>query len=237
MPNSLISIIAFILFCSSCSVFRHKEFDRGGISSQLGVEKPVYDNSAIQKTFQKKPNLPKPFKLAVYFKTPKSTSNYEKNQWRWTEEDKAFLDTITKTLVSQKLVSEVFPLVSSLVTDESLKSIRMVAAQHQADALLIVSGAGAVDRYLNKAGASYALIVPLLFVPGSKAEVLFVTNAVVWDVKNEFLYLTAEAEATSSDTYVAAFGKTDKELYNEAKTLSLKKLEQELKSALENKKL
>lgn len=228
--SNLFLIPAFITI-SSCSVFRHKEFDRGGLTSQLAVETPKYDDNSIKKEFQKRPNLPKSFRLAVYFKKPTSDT------WRWTEEDKNSFLEFGKSLVDQKIASDVFSIIPSMVENENLKSLRLVAAKHQADALLIVSGAGDVDRYLNKLGTSYILLAPVLFVPGSQAETLFVTNAVVWDVKNEFLYLAAETEAVLTDSYIAAFPKTDKELFSETKTLSLNKLKEELKKSVLNKKL
>jgi hypothetical protein len=72
------------------------------------------------------------------------------------------------------------------------------------------------------------LIAPALFVPGSEVDTLFLSSASMWDVRNEYLYLTAEAEETVHDTYVPAFGKRDKELYDEAKKASLSKLKKQI---------
>jgi hypothetical protein len=123
------------------------------------------------------------------------------------------------------------------VNSDDMKSLRLAAANHHADALLVVSGAGQIDRYINNWGWTYALLLPTLFVPGSQADTLFVTNAALWDVRNDFLYLTAEAEATTNKTYIAAFGEQDKELLNRAKTESLTQLKTALAKMIDGTKL
>lgn len=227
--------LGFSLLQLGC-MSKSKGFNRGELKNQIGVEKPVYDDKDIKAAFSKSANLPKPFKLAVYFKTP-SAQGLNKN-WRWTEQDKTrLIDDLGKELKSQGLVSGIFPLIDPLVSDEDIRSLRMVAAQHQADALLVVGGAGEIDRSLNNWGWTYAFLLPTLFVPGSKADTLFMTYASLWDVRNEYLYLSAEAEATTQNTYVAAFGQKDKELVEQAKTESLDRLKGELKKMIEGKTL
>lgn len=64
---------------------------------------------------------------------------------------------------------------------------------------------------------SYLLLT--LFVQGSEADAIFVTSASLWDVKNGYLYLTAESEGIVKDKYAAAFGKSDKDLMNESRAV------------------
>lgn len=225
----LAAFLAFNLGCMS------KGFNRGELKEQIGVIKAQFDDKEIEAAFKKKPNLPKPFKLAVYFKTP--ASGFSIPKWRWTEEDKDVLDEVGKQLKSEGLVSDIFPIVSSVVTSEDLKPLRLAAAKHQADALLIISGATDIDRYLNKWGTSYILLVPALFVPGSEAETLFIANATLWDVKNEYLYLTAETEGITSETYVAVWGRNEKDMVNEAKQKAMEKLKSEIKKSLKGNKI
>ncbi len=99
------------------------------------------------------------------------------------------------------MASDVF-FISNMIVDgnEDLKSLRMAAAKHQADALLVVTGAAQVDRYINGWGWSYALILPTFFVPGSQVDTLFLSSAALWDVKNEYLYLTNDAEDVVHET-------------------------------------
>ena len=223
--------LSSLLFFSCAS----KGFNRGELKEQIGVLKPAFDDKEIKEAYNKKANLPKPFKLGVYFKAPKE--GRPEQQWRWSEQDKSVLESIAKELLNQGLVSDVFPIVDSLVTDTDLKSLRLAAAKHQADALLIISGAAQIDRYVNNWGWSYLLILPTLFVPASKADTLFLANATLWDVKNEYLYLTAEAESTNSETYSAAFGWSDRELIQESKTKALDGLKTEISKMVKGVKL
>lgn len=223
MKNALflLTVVALTAGCSS------KGFNRGALSSMAGVNEPEFNNVKIAEAFKKKANLPKPFKLAVYFRSSMSQSKYgmySSPQWRWTEADKERVFAVLTELKKDNSISQIFPIIDSVVPDERFQSIRGAAAQHQADAVLILGGAASVDRYTNSWGYSYLLILPALFVPGSQVDSLFIANASLWDVRNEFLYLTAEAEGMSNERYIAAFGKSDKELIEEAKATALEKL-------------
>ncbi|WII73227.1 hypothetical protein QJS83_04990 [Bdellovibrio sp. 22V] len=212
---------------------KSKGFHRQELTNALGVTKPEFDDAAIKAAFKKKPNLPKPFKLAVFFKTPK---NFQGGlaSWHWQEKDKALFTDMAPSF--NGAVSEIFPIVNSVVESEDLKSLRLAAAQHGADALLVVSGTGEIDRYINKWGWSYILLLPAFFVPGSESDTLFLANAVIYDVKNEFLYFTVESEAQTNDRYIAAFHPSDKELFNKAKSQALQKLQAEMQQMLLQKK-
>lgn len=234
--KTLIFVVSFTLFALLQIGCASKGFNRGELKEQVGVVKPQYDDQEIKETFAKKANLPKPFKIGVYFKSPGRARGMD-GDWRWTEQDKAQLEEIGKDLKSTGLVSEVFPIVGSVVTDESIKSLRLAAAKHHADALLIIGGAGQIDRYLNDWAWTYALLVPTLFVRGSVVDTLFITNATLWDVRNEYLYLTAEAEAITQNIYAAALGASDKVLLDQAKAESLKNLKGELMKMMKGTKL
>lgn len=228
MSGSLVSVL-FLLQLTGC---KSHGFNRGELAKQIGVTKPEFDEKQIQDAFTKKPNLPKPFKLALYFKaSPNET------KWKWTDEDKALIEELGKELKNEGLVSELIPIMKSVVgPSDDIKSLRLGAARYQADALLMVGGAGEIDRYNNNWSWTYVLLAPAFFVPGSEYETLFVTNASMWDVRNEFLYLAAEAEAVNKGTYVAAFAKDDKELFAEAKKDALTNLKSEIKKMIQGKK-
>lgn len=204
-----------------------KGFNRGSLQDQIGVEKPVTNDKEIKEILSKKPNLPKPFKLAVYFKKP-AQKEYSKSKWRWTDQDKDLVLEAAKQLKSENLISDVFPILGSLVADDDLKSIRVAAAKHGADAVLVIDGAGEIDRYINDWGWSYILLVTTAFVPGSEADTLFLTSAAMWDVRNEYLYLSAEAEGKTDNRHIALFGDKDEALLEKSKSISLQNLKNEI---------
>jgi rhombotail lipoprotein len=220
----ILSIISITFALTACA---NKGFHREELQSSVGVVTPEFNEKNIEKAYKKKANLPKPFRMAVYFKTPQTKSDM--TPWRWTPEDKNILTELETSLKEKGLVSAVFPVVSTLVTDESLQNLRLIAAQHQADALLVISGAGEINRSANGWAVSYAALLPMAFAKGNEAETLFLTTATLWDVKNELLYLTAETEATTLNASTPFNMKTDKELYSEARIQALAKLQEELK--------
>lgn len=227
-------LLSCVFGLSGCSTT--KGFNRGEMSEQISVKLPVYNEKDIQTQFEKKPNLPNPFKVGVYFKSPPSKRMTDQG-WRWTDKDKALIEELAKDLKAQGVVAEVFPILGHLVQDEDLRALRLTAARHHADALLIVTGTGDIDRYTNNLGWTYAFILPALVIPASQADTLFMSNATLWDVRNEYLYLSAEAEGSAKDTYAAAWGKKDKDLLDEAKTHALANLKGELTKMFKGVKL
>lgn len=226
----ILSIISIAFTLSACA---SKGFHREELQSSVGIVTPEFDEKSIEEAYKKKPNLPKPFRLAVYFKTPAPVN--AATPWRWTPEDKNILTDIENSLKEKDLVSAVFPLVNTLVTSENLQNLRLVAAQHQADALLIINGAGDIDRSANSVALSYIALLPMVFAKGNKAETLFMTTATLWDVKNELLYLTAETEVTTLNESTPFNMKSDKELYSEARTQALAKLQEEIKKQISSR--
>lgn len=210
-----------------------KGFNRGALKDQLGVKAPVVNDAEIAKTLDLKPNLPKPFKLGVYFQPMGDRSYYNQTTWRWEDSDKDAFLKLSQELKSSGLVTEVFQISNSTVTGKDIKSIRLAAARHNADAVMVISGTGDVDKYTNNLGWTYFLLVTGLFVPGNEADALFMTSATLWDVRNEYLYLTAEAEAKTNESYIPAFGKQNKEYLSGAKSKAMTKLRAEVKSMIE----
>jgi hypothetical protein len=119
----------------------------------------------------------------------------------------------------------------SLTEGKDNKAIRLAAARAGADAVLVVGGVSDVDRYNNPLGATYVLLVTPLFVPGTVADGLFMVSASLWDVRNQYLYLSIEAEGTSSQT-LPAFFVNEQQLVKDAKSDAMKALHKELAARL-----
>jgi hypothetical protein len=203
-------------------------FNRGKLSEALSPQSIVTEEE-IQRVLELKPQLPKPFKLGVYFKQP--ATNDWMGSWQWLPEDKELFLDLGKTLAAQGIVSETV-FVSSATNsrsmvpgapDEELKSIRLAAARHGVDAVLLVSGVSDIDRYNNALGPTYAVLVTAFFVPGTVLDVLFVSHAGLWDVRNGYLYTSVEADGTGSQTRPAFFAH-EEVVTHSAKTEALNKL-------------
>ena len=181
-------------------------FDRGKLSDSLSPESVVTEDE-IQRVLELKPQLPRPFKLGVYFKQP--ATHYWGSGWQWSPEDKELFLELGKTLAARGIVSETVLVSSATAADEELKSIRLAAARHGVDAVLVISGVSDIDRYNNALGPTYILIVTPFFVPGTVVDSLFVSHAALWDVRNGFLYTSVEADGTASQTRPAFFAREE----------------------------
>jgi len=186
MKRLLLVLIPLLGACAGS-----RGFDRGALSRELRADTPVVSDEEIARVLGLRPQLAPPFKLGVYFRSSQ----------RWTGADKDALLGRLGPLVEAKAISQVIPISDSMIAREDLKSIRLAGARYGADAVLVVNGATQLDRYSNAGSALYWTIIGLFIVPGTSADALFLGSATLWDVRNEYLYASAEAEAIGrSDT-------------------------------------
>lgn len=219
--------LTLLLVISLTACTSSRGFDRGSLRSQLTSSQKQVTEADIKKVFDIKPQLPMPFKLAVYF-TPARWGN-----WGWLGEDKNKLLSLAADLKAKHIVSDMFVLNDALLEGSDNKAIRLAAARAGADAVLIVNGVSDVDSYNNPLGASYFLLVTPFFVPGSEADAIFMMNASMWDVRNQYLYLSVEAESSASETRPAFFLEESRVVKN-AKNTAVSALAKELATRLNN---
>lgn len=227
-PVNRIFILSAILLITSCSTSRG--FNREALRDQLN-SKSAPTNTDIKQKNDKKAQLPKPFKVGIYFQEPVLIG--EEKLWNWADADKQkILSTVEKFKKSGE-ISKVFMISPAVASGTDLRSLRAAAAQQGADALIIVSAVNDVDQYTTKWAWTYVALFPALFVPASVSDILFISRAVMWDVRNEFSYLTAESEVLINRKYPAVF-RQDKKQTEDAKNDSLNGLKTELEKRLTN---
>jgi len=200
MKNIIVVFLAIVVTACASS----RGFDRGSLRSQITDQKVVTEED-IKKALEARPQLPNPFKLAIYFAPPKTPQWQYRGSWNWLGEDKDKLLGLNAELKAKGVVSDIFAISDAIVEGKDNKAIRLAAAQAGADAVLVVNGVSDVDRYNNPLGATYVLLVTAFFVPGTQADGLFMANASMWDVRNQYLYLSVEAEGSAKETRPAFF--------------------------------
>lgn len=62
-----------------------------------------------------------------------------------------------------------------------------------------------LDSYANPSAFFYLTIVGALFVPGNHHDALCLIEGILYDVRNEFIYLTVESEGKGSTYGPPAF--------------------------------
>lgn len=182
-----------ISFCS-CG----RGFDRGYLRDKLSNDNPVTEEE-IKNALELKPQLPSPFKLAIYFTQPKTYWRSDKSSI-WIAEDKDKLLEVGNELKQKGIISEAILINDSIIEGTDRKSIRLGAARAGADAVLIINGISDADRHDNIFAITYFIIITTFFVPGSDVDAIFMANASLWDVRNQFLYLSVETEGIAEET-------------------------------------
>ena len=227
MRAHLVLIPALVLGAAACTTPRG--FDRGALRQNLATQMVVTE-AEIQLVLELEPQLPDPYTVGVYFAPP---SGAHGDVWKGESGDRERVLDRVRALERGGSVAKTVPISGIAAERSNLKSIRLAAARHGADAVLVVSGAADLDRYNNELGLLYALLVTPLFVPGTVVDTLFVSHAALWDVRNGFLYASVEADGTSRQTRPAAII-DERDALLEAKARSLETLGEGLEAHLWN---
>lgn len=224
--------IAALFLLSGCGAFGPRGFDRGALTRSAHVAQQEVTEAEIGRVLALRPQLPSPFRVAMWFRPARAERmslprGLPRPAFAWREEDREAVLAALRPLVASGILAEITVIPDSIVTGDDLRAARLAAARHGADAVLVVSGASDVDRYSNWAAVFYLTLIGCWIVPGSHAEGIFLASASLWDVRNEFLYATAEVEGTSGSTAPAAFLLEDEEVTS-AKRTALAALGKEL---------
>jgi hypothetical protein len=183
-------VVFGVLLLAGC--FHTSSFDRAHMISRLQTESASYtvSDDEIAQVQEIKPQLQFPCRLAVYMSPAVQWSMKDK------EQVKAWGDSLKK----QGIVSDYF-LMSSLFSpgaaslgSKGQKEVRLAAARHGAEAVLIVHGVHQTDSYVNPAALLNLTVVGGYIIPASHRDVLFMLQGAVVDVGNGFLYASVESE-------------------------------------------
>ncbi len=222
-------ILLLFILIYGCSA---SGFDQGVIKKSLNYE-TVTSDEEIQRILNLKSQLKAPFRLGIYL-DQKALDWREKKYWRWLEDDRDSLVGRFKEYYGE-LFSDVFFIPSSMVGQASLLEIRTAAARHNADAVLVFRGVSDVDTYGNFWSWTYLTLIMGWIVPGTDVDTYFKMNAALWDVRNEYLYCTAEIdEYKNFSTPGLLVSGNKKQAIEESKKEVFDKLISELKIRLNN---
>ena len=226
MRPALISVLVFVL----CGCATSRGFDRGALRTQTSEQRMIAEED-IAKVLALKPQLPRGFKLGIYLVPPEPGQLPYTPEWNWTGEDKDELLKMAAPLKEKGIVADAYIVPESLLDGRSRRAVRLAAARSGADAVLIVGGVPAIDRYNNELGYTYVLLLTALVVPGTVADGLFITNASMWDVGNDYLYLSVEAEGVASQTAAPVFI-AEERIIKRAKAEAVQELQKDVTARL-----
>jgi rhombotail lipoprotein len=184
-------LLASVLFAGCCQT---TSFDRSAMMSRLQTESAsvtVSDDEIVQ-VQAIKPQLQFPCRVAVYLSPAVQWSIKDK------ERIKAWGDSLKKEgIVSDYfLMSSLFSPNAASLASKAQKEVRLAAARHGADAVLILHGIHQTESYENPAALLNLTLVGGYIIPASHRDVLFMLQGAVVDVGNGFLYASVESEGT-----------------------------------------
>jgi hypothetical protein len=222
------SATLFSLFLAGC--VSSSGFDRGVLHESLCTkgETQVTDEE-VKKAMELRPQLTFPCKVAIYLYDPDNRSY----QWRWGPKDKELILSWMNDLKKAGVVGEAFFMSGMFTSGNSFKELRLAAAQHGADAVLLLKGAYQTDSYLNPAAVFNLTIVGGFLAPASHCDTLFLMQGGLIDVANGYLYATAESEGEAGiirPTFIIE----EKDAVEQAKKVALDNLGPELVRRLGN---
>lgn len=197
-PQHTLIVLATLFALTVAACAGSTGFEQAALRDASAAKNPEINESEVAAAFALRPQLPKPYRVGVVFRPlDRNAASSDEPLWRWDMEHKNSLLAIRKSLRASGEVADVFAIDAHTVVGDDLRAIRIAAARHGADAVLVVSGEDVARSSSNGWVASYVALLPMLFAPGSELDVTFTAHAELWDVRNEYLYLSAEAESES----------------------------------------
>jgi hypothetical protein len=192
--KNIIFVLVFVLIQSCASKKEEPSFAHRIFGLFEDFSKTVTEEH-LKTSPSERPVLPKAYHVAVYFKKPEGKAK-SPQEWKWTQEDK---DQIMSAIKSKKTkIGKVFELLELGAEKMDAKSLRIMASQQGADALLIVQGVSQVESDPNGMALTYLVIVPAFFVNGNHVDGSFVTQAVLWDVQDPYVHMGVQNEGDYS---------------------------------------
>ncbi len=195
--------------------------DRGPLAAAPAEQAVVIDDARIADALARQPQLPDRVRVGVWFRGPTDGA------WRWSFEDRERVVQASETVDRVEL----FPISRGFVEGEDLASLRLAAARHGAHAILIVEGRSEQETSDNGWLATYPMILPILFAPAQELDSRFAIDAQMYDVRNGFLYLTAESEGLEEQQRAHVWIDRDGGI-REARRLAVEHLHAELRDRL-----
>src|SRR5437764_1394562 len=147
-------------------------FDRGRIRERLaGGERQVTD-ADVRAALDLRPQLSFPIRVGAAFLDEETVDRADPGAaaFRWRETDRDALIAAGEPLRAQGVVSDFFVISPDVIAGKDLKHLRLAAARHGADAVLVVKGAAQIDRYSNPLAVLYLSIVGGFFVPATHRD-------------------------------------------------------------------
>lgn len=174
-----------------------------------------FNRSAINQTLLSTPTpelerqlptsrLSAPFHLAVFFiqRTVTPGATVQPVDWRSADGD-ALLRWLTP-LQDEHILADTFVLIDPTIRGDHIADIKQAAGRYGADAVLLVDGSTAIDRYNNGYASLYPTVLGAYLAPGTVSHALVMMSGSLWDVRSDW-HAPAETVEGNSKAVGPAF--------------------------------
>jgi rhombotail lipoprotein len=150
-------------------------------------------------------HLSTPFRLGVFFVHHDFPHRQSIRAVEWPARDRDQLLRELAPLQETHVLQDAFVLMDATLRGEDIRGIRQAGARYGADAVLIIDGVAAVDRYNNRFAWLYPTVIGAYLAPGTESDALVMITGDLWAVHSEWHMPLQTAEEQSKVTGAAAF--------------------------------
>ena len=226
---SIFLAVIVLLNMSGCSSSRG--LNRQALQESFHEHPDVVTDQDVAKTLALQAQLPSPYRLAIFFKHKDFPRSPTLRKVDWVSADAARIQRALEPVKEDGILQQSFLLANSTVQGTTFRDIRLAAARYNADAILVVDGASAVDRYNNGHAWWYATGLGAYLAHGTESHALFMMEGTLWDVRSGYLYGTQTAEGETT-LIGPASSLEDRAAIAEAKDVALERFGKELADML-----
>jgi rhombotail lipoprotein len=194
-------------------------FDRPAMQTFLKADA----SEALELETAGRPSLRTPLRLAFFFIEDELPSHRTIRKADWVTADKERLKQSLAPLVEEGLLSEIVFLTDATIRGHQAVKIRQAALRYGADAVLVVNGLSAVDRFNNALAWLYPTLLGAYIVDGTESRALFMLEGSLRDVGAGQVLAREQAEGTAA-LIGPAMGVEDREVLRQAKAQALDEL-------------
>lgn len=227
MPILLMSLV--LLSLSACGGSRG--LNRQALQESFHENPEVVTAQDIATTMALQARLPTAYRLAIYFKHKDFPASPALRKVDWVRADADRLQRALAPVQEEGILRQSFLLANSTVQGTTFRDIRLAAARYNADAILVIDGASAVERYNNGHAWWYATGIGTYFAHGTESHALFMMEGTLWDVRTGYLYGTQTAEGETT-LIGPATSLEDRDAIAEAKDVALERFGKEVADML-----
>lgn len=190
-------LLSLLILTTLPACASHPAFDRPEMQDVMRQTVILSGSQAAPGEPEAAPAIPPPFRLGLFFARKEFPTRQAIKPVEWLSQDKDALLRALAPLQHQHILRDSLVIADSAVPQSSLTEIRKAAARYGADMVVIITGAGAVERSNNGYAALYPTILGAYLAPGTVSEALVLIEGSLWDVRSGFSYGTVTAEEQS----------------------------------------